>query len=152
MSFFQKFFKKEDAAWDDGTENPEVEVDTMKEHLFYIIMSVYGAVFGFIGCQYCKYLHQRFACSAWGIPLTSRPVKSYSVINIVVDIVAVGVVYFLIGALGMLLKKKKKIAFTDQLRQVNEVSNVALMYGLLFLVVISVIMLFVPFNLFLIGV
>ena len=67
---FLPFLKKDEDAWDDGSDGPEKSKDDIKGRLIYIIMSIYGVITGFLGCQYCKYLHQRFCCYAWGVPLT----------------------------------------------------------------------------------
>lgn len=144
--------KKREAEWDDGTDSYNPDSEEARPHLIKMIMTGYGAVAGFFGCQYCKYLHQRFACRAWGIPLTSRPVKSYSVASMVFDIVAVMCVYAILGAVGMLLNKLLQMVFLPGNKDPREAMNTALMWGFIALVVVSIVMLLIPFNVFLIGV
>ena len=146
------FLQKKESLWDDGSENPGVDVNDAKGHLIYVIMSIYGAIGGFFACQYCKYLHQRFACLAWNIPLTSRPVKSYGVPNLVADFICISLVYAFALTVGWLLDRLLKIIFQDKMPQCREVCDIALMYGILFMVLVSIILLFLPFNIFLIGV
>lgn len=146
------FLKKKESLWDDGSEDPGVDINDAKGHLIYIIMSIYGLVSGFIACQYCKFLHQRFACLAWGIELTSRPIKAYGVPNLVADFITTFLVYAFVLTIGMLLNRVLKLIFQDKMPQCKEVCNVALMYGLLFMTVVSIILLFIPFNIFLVGI
>lgn len=150
--FLGGLFKKEQASYDDGMGNAPGGHDEKGAKVMYVIMSIYGGVMGFLGCQYCKYLHQRFACKAWGIPLTSKHVKSYGAPQILIDIIAIFVVYFLIGSLGMLINRFLKYMFSKSIKQCDEAANEALMYGLMFLVVVSVLFIFIPLNIFLIGV
>lgn len=149
---FKTLFKKEDAAYDDGYGYDSTSEDDGKAKFLYTIMSVYGAIAGFFACQYVKYLHQRYACNAWGIPLTSRPVETYSLPNIIVDIIAFLVIYFFALAIGVLLNRLLKIYFDDKMGDATETANIGLAYGFAFLAIASIIMFFVRFNIFLIGV
>lgn len=144
--------KRPEPEWDDGTDNQKPDGLVVRNKTLSVVMVIYGIMTGFVGCQYCKYLHQRFACYAWGVELTSRPIKSYGVPNIIVDIVAVFLVYALIGAVGILLNRGLKVVMNAHEKEDRDVFNEALGYGFLALVIVSLIMLFLPVNMFLIGI
>ena len=146
------FVKYEEPAYYNGMEDDGPSEDSVKTHLIYIIMGVYGSVAGFFACQYCKYLSQRFGCLAWGIEFTSRKIQHYGVFHYLVDIIAVFVVYFLVGTLGVLLNTLLKMLWAKDIYQGQEVCQIGMMYGLVFMVVVSLIMLIIPWNIFLIGV
>ena len=145
-------FHKE-KAWDSGSDDDELSESTVAEYFMYGIMIVYGLIAGFFGCQYGKYLHQRFACKSWGIPLTSRPLTNFSPMELVVDIVAFGLIYAFVGAIGVLVNKLIQSLFEKQVgKQSKEVRQTGLMCGFLALIVMTIIMAFVHWNIFLIGV
>lgn len=146
------FFKKEEKAWDDAIENDADGLNEKRRVHMISLMSIYGAVTGFFGCQYCKYLHQRFACYAWGVEFTSRPIKSYGLPSILIDIMSVFGVYVFLGTIGLLLNRILRAVFAGNKLRQKEMFDEALGYGFLFMILVSMIMLFVPFNVFLIGV
>lgn len=153
--YVSSLFEKEEPGWDDGTDrDTSDDPEKMGGNFVCMVMSAYGGVAGFFGCQYVKYLHQRFACNAWGIELTSRHVKSYGVPQIAEDIIATFVVYALLSVLGWLISIVLKNVYLKDMSEDDEreMSNRAIMYGFLFMVVMSVVMLIMPFNVFLIGV
>ena len=61
---------KEELYNSTGDDDAEESFDDTKAAVLYLIMAGYGFIAGFIGCQFCCYLHQRFTCSAWGMPAT----------------------------------------------------------------------------------
>lgn len=143
------FFQKKESAWDDGTDVSLPDSEQIERAKIVGIMSFYGGLSGFFASQYCKYLHQLFVCRAWGIALTSRRVKSYGVPSLVADVIATFVVYVLVCAVGLLLDRVLKYAWDG--KDVN-MYNEALGYGFFLLIVVSLIMLILPFNVFLIGI
>lgn len=145
------FLQKPEPEWDDGTDDTGPSIEESKKKVLFIVMSVYGAVTGFFACQYCKYMHQVFACRAWGVELTSRPIKSYGVPNMVADIIFTFIMYALVGAVGILLNRIMKHVMADADID-NNIFNEGLGYGLFCLVLVSLLMLFIPFNVFLIGI
>lgn len=145
-------FHKE-KAWDNGSDDDSLSEAGVAEYFSYGIMIVYGLIAGFFGCQYGKYLHQRFACKSWGIPLTSRHVGYYSPMSLVVDIVAFGLIYAFLFAVGIMLNKLVHSLFEKQTgRQSKEIRQTALMCGFLAMIASTAIMAFVSWNLFLVGV
>ena len=148
----KNIFQKE-KAWDSGSDDDDFSEKTVAEYFLYGIMALYGAVAGFFGCQYLKYLHQRFACKAWGIPLTSRPLSRQSPMEVVVDVVAFGLVYAAVLAIGALLNALLNAVFAKQIGgQLKEVRHTSLMYGFIAVIISSIVMFFVHWNIFLIGV
>ena len=145
-------FHKE-KAWDNGSDEDELSESSVAEYFSYGLMILYGLVAGFFACQYGKYLHQRFACKSWGIPLTSRPVNYYSPMEFVVDILAFGLIYAFVGAIGVFVNKLVHSLFVKQIgRQSKEVRQTALMCGFLAMIASTVVMAFVHWNIFLINV
>jgi hypothetical protein len=145
-------FHKE-KAWDNGSDDDDLSESSVAEYFSYGIMILYGLIAGFFGCQYGKYLHQQFACKSWGIPFTSRPVGYYSPMELVVDIVAYGIIYGLLAGIGVLVNTLVHSLFEKQMgRQSKEVRQTALMCGFFALIVSTVIMAFVRWNIFFIGV
>ena len=149
---FKSLFKKEDAAYDDGYGYDSTSEDNGKAHFMYVVMSIYGFISGSLGCQYVKYLHQRYACNAWGIPLTSRPVQVYSLPNVIIDVLAFGVIYFFVLGIGVLLNRLLKIYLDDKMEDAKEAANIALAYGFAFVAISSIIFFFIRFNIFMIGI
>lgn len=148
-----KFFGKNEKLYDDGHDSSGPDMSEVKEKVIYVVHAVYGIVVGFVACNYVKYLDKRYACYAWGIPLTSKPVPGYPVAQILVTFLCILIVYALVGGLTVLgnrvwqaLIKKKTM------KQKEEVMDRALALVLLLIVLVSVVFAFVPFNIFLIGV
>ena len=149
---FKSLFKREDPSYDDGYGYDATSEDNGKARFLYVIMSVYGFISGALGCQYVKYLHQRYACNAWGIPLTSRHVEPYSLPNVIIDVLAFGVIYFFVLAIGVLLNRLLKMYFDSKMSNATEVANIGLAYGFAFIAISSILFFFLRFNIFLIGV
>lgn len=143
-----RFFQKEEPEWDDGASDSNA--GDAKGHPIFFITGAYGAASGFLACQYCKYLHQRFACLAWGVPFSSQPVPSYGIPNMLADIISVFCIYALAGAVGMLLNRG--IQWFRKEQDEKEIYNNALGFGFFLLIVLSIIALILPFNFFMIGV
>lgn len=142
---------KEPPRWDDGSDEEQVDEDA-GPHLANIIMSIYGGISGLLGAQFMKYLHQVFACNAYGIPLTSRRVEWYSTPQIAADAIIFFFVYAAIFGLGILIGLGvRSWLLKDRPDEKNEYGK-AMAHGFFWLVVISVIFLFLPINVFLIGV
>lgn len=145
------FLRPKEAAWDDGTDDAAPS-ELEGGGFVYIIMALLGLTEGFFGCQYGRYLHQRYNCMAWGIPLTSRPVKSFGVATLVVDVVTVLLLAAAMLAITMLVSVILKLLIKNKYDMYEEISNIGLMIAVLCIVVTVIIMLFVPFNVFLIGI
>lgn len=151
--YVSSLFEKEEPGWDDGRDgSTEDAKEKAGGNFACMAMSAYGALAGFVGCQYVKYLHQRFACQAWGIELTSKHVASYGIPQIAEDVIAFFVVYALLCVLGWLVSIVLRHVYLKGSEDEKEMSDRAVMYGFLCMVVSSVIMLVMPFNMFLIGV
>lgn len=142
------FLKDEEPEWDDGLGGDGDEEKNSASFLVYAIMAFYGFVTGFFGSQYCKYLSQRFAYQAWGYEMTRRHINVYGIPNVLSDIIAVAVVYFLLGIIGVLLNRALLLVFMKDAPNMSEIATQALMCALLVAVVVSIIMVILPFNIF----
>lgn len=149
------FGKKEEEPprWDDGEEEqvPDQASAGMRFSMF--VMSVYGGIAGTLGAQFAKYLHQVFACNAYGIPLTSRRVPWYGPAQLAADTI---IFFFLYGAVigvGILIGLGLREGFLRETSDnLKEDHQRILARGFFWLIVMTVIFFFLPINVFLIGV
>lgn len=149
-------FKKdvEPPRWDNGREDEDDEPADPDVGFRFSqkVMSVYGIIAGALGAQFAKYLHQVFACNAYGIPLTSRKVAWYSTPQIAADVIIFFFLYAAILGVGLLIGLGLQAVFMPESDNPKEDRQRVLSRGFFWLVVISTIFFFLPVNVFLIGV
>lgn len=151
---WKKFTKKEDEepGWDDGREEHEPDKDSAAVTFANKAMGLYGGVCGTVGAQFAKYLHQVFACNAYGIELTSRKVPWYSTPQIAADLIIFFFLYGAIVAMGALIGVGLREMFLKDLEDVKDKFGQMLAKGFFWLVATSALFFFLPVNVFLIGV
>lgn len=146
------FFREEESLWDDGTDNKKTNLDDERGKFIYRIFTIYGVLSGLIACHYCKFMHQKVNCQLWNIPLTSKHVNCYSVIGFLSDCMIFAFVYAFALLLGVVLWAVIKTLYAKTFKNVEEYASAGMMYGLLALVITTIITAFIPFSIFLIGV
>ncbi len=150
LDMFRK--EEEPPRWDDGSEDEAPEDVDAGLKFCEKAMSAYGIVSGMLGAQFAKYLHQVFACNAFGIPLTSKRVQWYSTPQIAADITIFFFLYAAILGVGILIALGLRSMFLKDQPEEKENHQRILARGFFWLVVISTIFFFLPVNVFLLGI
>jgi len=149
------FRKKEEEPprWDDGEEESQPDKASAGMRFSMLVMSLYGGIAGMLGSQFAKYLHQVFACNAFGIQLTSRRVPWYGPAQLVADTIIFFFLYGAILGLGVLISLGLREGFLRETSDnLKEDHQRIMARGFFWLIVVSVVIFFLPINVFLLGV
>ena len=150
----KKLFHKEESrpGWDDGSGEDRADPEEAGASFCNKAMGAIGAFEGVIGTMLAKYLHQRFACNAYGIPLTSRKVNWYGIPQVAADSILFFFIYGTMLGLMLVASMGLRETFLKDYEDVRNYWHKSLAMGFAAMVIVSVIFYVVPFNIFLIGV
>lgn len=142
------FHKEEEVLYDDGSEGQPISGEAILTRVIYAVFAVYGIVAGFLMQNYAASLILQFSAWAAGVDITSSRIPS-SPLTIIASIIIVGVVYLaglvLEGLIYMLFKKLAAPRLYDGLQTVQ----IGFMYGILLIIVFTILGILLPVNVFL---